>query len=190
MIGRKLFKLYNPKYFGNVYPYPCHHYYDRQCQVDIDNPDLERFPKFKDAKCVQGIVHPGDVLYLPPYWFHYVASLDTTVSVNFWYVMRNDTKAEDIQFPLRKQTQIMAFRRNIEKFIADTMGANNVGSFLNDMYEGRFGPHLYQTNFLQLPSSHQQNNNGNQNSTNTNTGNLLVSNGSSDISARASTNTN
>lgn len=30
--GRKLFKLYSPKYFPNVYPYPVHHFHDRQCQ--------------------------------------------------------------------------------------------------------------------------------------------------------------
>lgn len=30
------------------------------------------------------VLNPGDVLYLPPLWFHYVEALDTSVSVNVW----------------------------------------------------------------------------------------------------------
>jgi hypoxia-inducible factor 1-alpha inhibitor (HIF hydroxylase) len=153
--GRKLFKLYSPKYFPNVYPYPVHHFHDRQCQIDIENPDYNRFPKFRQAKCVQGIVHPGDVLYLPPYWFHYVKSLDVTISVNFWYVMKDD-KIEDVSFPLKKQTHIMAFRRNIEKFIAQTMGPANVGTFLEEMFTGRFNPDLWSQGQKQQPKKEEK----------------------------------
>ena len=38
-------------------------------KVDFDNPDYARFPKFKEVKGFQAIVGPGDVLYLPMYWW-------------------------------------------------------------------------------------------------------------------------
>lgn len=37
-------------------------------QVDFDNPDYKRFPKFKDVRGFETVVGPGDVLYLPMYW--------------------------------------------------------------------------------------------------------------------------
>lgn len=37
-------------------------------QVDFDNPDFEKFPKFRNATGFETIVGPGDVLYIPIYW--------------------------------------------------------------------------------------------------------------------------
>ena len=37
-------------------------------QVNFDDPDFERFPKFRDAKAVEAVVGPGDVIYIPMYW--------------------------------------------------------------------------------------------------------------------------
>lgn len=33
---------------------------------------------------------PGDVLYIPPYWFHEVTSLDSSISVNVWTTSREE----------------------------------------------------------------------------------------------------
>lgn len=38
-------------------------------QVDFNNPDYSRFPKFCSAKANEAIVGPGDVLYIPTYWY-------------------------------------------------------------------------------------------------------------------------
>lgn len=57
-------------------------------QVDFDRPDYTRFPKLADARGQEAVVGPGDVLYIPIYWWHHVESLmrgGYTVSVNFWY---------------------------------------------------------------------------------------------------------
>lgn len=48
-------------------------------QVDIFNPDLKRFPRFKDAQAYECIVGPGDVLYIPIYWLVPVCSLGAPV---------------------------------------------------------------------------------------------------------------
>lgn len=42
--------------------------------MNFDNPDFEKFPKFLDLEGVEAVVGPGDVLYIPIYWWHYVES--------------------------------------------------------------------------------------------------------------------
>ena len=38
-------------------------------QVDFENPDFEKFPKFKQAHGLEAVLAPGDVLFLPMYWY-------------------------------------------------------------------------------------------------------------------------
>lgn len=45
----------------------------------------ERFPGFKEAEYVEGVLGPGECLYLPPGWWHYVRSLSPSFSVSFWF---------------------------------------------------------------------------------------------------------
>ncbi|KAJ9631833.1 hypothetical protein H2203_000233 [Taxawa tesnikishii (nom. ined.)] len=44
-----------------------------------------RFPLFRKAKFVEGILHSGDCLYIPAGWWHYMESLQTSFSVSFWW---------------------------------------------------------------------------------------------------------
>ena len=43
---------------------------------------LPRFSSSHKAQAAEVIIGPGDVLYLPSYWFHYIVSLDRTVQCN------------------------------------------------------------------------------------------------------------
>jgi lysine-specific demethylase 8 len=45
----------------------------------------ERFPEFRDAEYVEGVLGPGDLLYIPVGWWHYVTSLTPSFSVSFWF---------------------------------------------------------------------------------------------------------
>jgi hypothetical protein len=72
-------------------------YPDTSCwdpkDVDSDAAVLEerrrdfedQFPKFKDAKYIEGILGPGDCLYIPVGWWHYIRSLTVSFSVSFWF---------------------------------------------------------------------------------------------------------
>mmetsp|Transcript_12497 Transcript_12497/g.45571 ORF Transcript_12497/g.45571 Transcript_12497/m.45571 type:complete len:510 (+) Transcript_12497:400-1929(+) len=54
--------------------------------VDIDNVDLARFPLFRNAvTCTETILGPGDMLYIPARYWHHVASLSTSISLNFLF---------------------------------------------------------------------------------------------------------
>ncbi|KAG2463016.1 HIF1N inhibitor, partial [Polypterus senegalus] len=86
--GYKRCILFPPDQFDRLYPFPVHHPCDRQSQVDFENPDYEKYPNFKNVIGYEAVVGPGDVLYIPMYWWHHIESLlngGTTITVNFWY---------------------------------------------------------------------------------------------------------
>jgi hypothetical protein len=45
----------------------------------------EQYPSFKDAKCIEGVLGPGECLYIPVGWWHHVESLSTSFSMSFWW---------------------------------------------------------------------------------------------------------
>jgi lysine-specific demethylase 8 len=54
-------------------------------QVDLDNPDLSRFPLFASAEYSECVLRAGEMLYIPYKWWHYVRSLEVSFSVSFWF---------------------------------------------------------------------------------------------------------
>ncbi len=51
-------------------------------QMDVDNFDEVRFPLFKKATEYRVVIHPGEMLFIPRGWWHYVRSLDKSISVS------------------------------------------------------------------------------------------------------------
>jgi hypothetical protein len=45
----------------------------------------DAFPGFKEARYIEGILAPGECLYLPVGWWHYIRSLTPSFSVSFWF---------------------------------------------------------------------------------------------------------
>eukprot|EP01100_Stratorugosa_tubuloviscum_P010122 TRINITY_DN430_c0_g1_i1.p1 TRINITY_DN430_c0_g1~~TRINITY_DN430_c0_g1_i1.p1 ORF type:complete len:483 (+),score=204.91 TRINITY_DN430_c0_g1_i1:901-2349(+) len=136
--GIKRFNLLCPDQFPCMYPYPYHHPGDRQCQVDFYQPDTIKFPKFIEAKSVTAELRPGDVLYLPPYWWHHVESCTETLGINFWFEMK-PSSAADLVLPLSIQ-QMVAVRRNVEKFVGTLVPSPQLGNFFEELARSRYTP--------------------------------------------------
>ncbi|GJQ79024.1 hypothetical protein Trydic_g185 [Trypoxylus dichotomus] len=82
--GTKLVTLFSPEDSKFLYP----HTDQMLCNTSQVNPnkaDLDRFPEFRKAKMMKCLLEPGDVLYMPPKWWHYVVALEKSFSVNFWW---------------------------------------------------------------------------------------------------------
>jgi hypothetical protein len=51
--------------------------------VDPENIDTVRFPEFTSATVLDVVVKPGDLLFLPVGWWHWVKALDISISATF-----------------------------------------------------------------------------------------------------------
>ncbi|KAJ1911478.1 hypothetical protein IWQ60_010114 [Tieghemiomyces parasiticus] len=86
VVGYKYIRLYSPDETSNLYPFPSgESLMTNTSEVDVEQPDLNRYPRFRKARYVECILGPGQLLYIPPYWWHYVRSLTTSFSISFWF---------------------------------------------------------------------------------------------------------
>ncbi|XP_064629120.1 lysine-specific demethylase 8-like [Lineus longissimus] len=56
-----------------------------QSQINVEEPDLEKFPEFKNATCHHCVLSPGEMLFIPAFWWHQVTSLDVCISINMFF---------------------------------------------------------------------------------------------------------
>lgn len=60
--------------------------------VDPDEPNLDLYPEYANAKAYKLRLNTGDVLYLPSLWYHHLKQSHGCIAVNFWYDMEFDVK--------------------------------------------------------------------------------------------------
>ncbi|KAK6983765.1 lysine-specific demethylase 8 [Biomphalaria glabrata] len=84
VMGEKHVRLYSDEHTDSMYPHQSHLLHNTS-QIDLDHPDLDQFPKFSNLPCLECTLRPGDMLYIPPYHWHYVKSLSVSFSVSFWW---------------------------------------------------------------------------------------------------------
>ncbi|XP_067843909.1 tRNA wybutosine-synthesizing protein 5 isoform X2 [Heptranchias perlo] len=78
--GRKRVVLFSPQDAPYLYLTG-----DKSEVLDIDTPDLGKYPQFAKAQCYECQLDPGDVLYIPALWFHNTVAKEFGVGVNvFW----------------------------------------------------------------------------------------------------------
>jgi len=85
--GKKRFTLFAPADAPWLYPdeAAAHSGQKRASRVDITQPDEEQFPLFRRATAIRVELGAGDMLYIPPGWWHAVKSLDVEISLtNYW----------------------------------------------------------------------------------------------------------
>lgn len=104
VVGYKYVRLYAPDQTENLYPCGTDGKginMENTSQVDVchvrtkslgGTTDLDaireikrRYPLFANATYQEAILAPGECLYIPLGWWHYVESLSTSFSVSFWW---------------------------------------------------------------------------------------------------------
>mmetsp|Transcript_25402 Transcript_25402/g.30112 ORF Transcript_25402/g.30112 Transcript_25402/m.30112 type:complete len:452 (-) Transcript_25402:102-1457(-) len=108
--GRRRYILAHPNQCKNMYLFPMGHpsgrhsgdacNFDPACKdsansVDWSNPDLEKYPKFKDLQVNEVLLSAGDFMYLPTHWFHYIISVGLNYQCNT-RSGRDDTYVKDV----------------------------------------------------------------------------------------------
>ncbi|KAG8000928.1 HSPB1-associated protein 1-like protein, partial [Nibea albiflora] len=126
--GRKRWHLFPPEDTVNLYPTRIP--YEESSvfsQVDVLHPDLRRFPAFQGARAHVVTLQPGQVLYVPRHWWHYVESVDPiTVSVNSWI----ELEVDDMARVSEAVTKAVVFA------LKSTVSDDNSDDWLNPTEEG------------------------------------------------------
>lgn len=85
VFGEKRWRLFSPDQAELLYPTtgvddgPS----AQTCQVDVEAPDLERYPLFSQAKPIDLIVKAGEILFVPSGWFHHVNTLELCLNIAY-----------------------------------------------------------------------------------------------------------
>jgi hypothetical protein len=88
--GRRRFTLFPPEQVANLYIGPLD-FAPTGAAISLarlDRPDDPRFPRLRDALAAAQVaeLEPGDAIYIPPLWWHHVASLARlNALVNYWW---------------------------------------------------------------------------------------------------------
>ncbi|GJJ69726.1 hypothetical protein EMPS_02074 [Entomortierella parvispora] len=102
VVGRKYVRLYSPKDTPKLYSFATSNGIEsgdeatdkdsgvntmlgNTSQVEVEQPDLTKFPLFASAEYVEAVLEAGELLYIPLQWWHYIRSLSTSFSVSFWF---------------------------------------------------------------------------------------------------------
>ncbi|CAN9505536.1 unnamed protein product [Ophioblennius macclurei] len=84
VVGSKYIRLYSPEDSDKLYPHQSQLLHNTS-QVEVENPDAQRFPQFAKAPYLECVLQPGDVLFIPVQHWHYVRALELSFSVSFWW---------------------------------------------------------------------------------------------------------
>ena len=84
--------------------------------VNAENPDYEKFPKFRDASIAEVVLAPGELLFLPVGWWHDVKALDQSMTISFnnfvfpnqykWANPKRDQSVQTSQQPAMAKTTV------------------------------------------------------------------------------------
>jgi hypothetical protein len=54
--------------------------------VDVEDPDLKKYPNYRDCTHYRTILHPGEMIHIPRNWAHAVKSLDVSFSLSSFFI--------------------------------------------------------------------------------------------------------
>jgi hypothetical protein len=78
IVGRKRWRFISPLETPKLY-----NHNGVFSPIDVERPDLARYPLFAQARVLEVIVEPGETVFLPLAWWHQVTSLDVSLSFSY-----------------------------------------------------------------------------------------------------------
>jgi len=79
IFGRKRVVLFPPEYTDLLYRLP----FNTHSNIDVNNPDFEKYPGLKYVKGYEFILEPGDAVYMPAGYWHYITYLNGGMGVSY-----------------------------------------------------------------------------------------------------------
>jgi hypothetical protein len=78
IVGRKRWRFISPLDTPKVY-----NHFEVYSPIDLDRPDPQRYPLFREVNVLEVVVEPGETVFLPLGWWHQVTSLDVSLSFSY-----------------------------------------------------------------------------------------------------------
>jgi hypothetical protein len=133
--GRKRAIIGEPGQLDALYRYPNEHPLAGSSQVNLTSPDLYRYPNFKNARLREVVVGPGDILYLPAWWWHqFEQPFDDTAALNFWSKDRKNAPLSNMR-DMRIREHALADQ--LERSVVQIFG-NEAGMILSTLANKNF----------------------------------------------------
>jgi len=142
--GSKRFTLFPPDAWDELELFPKYHQYHRNVHANIDSSPPPK-PIHKTSR-MDVLMSPGDVLYLPPLWFHQVQALSSnSISVNVWSAsrwIRDVMKVWNQDVPLDFKTEnvndLVTKIASYVKNIATDVLSNDSTTFFETVWRKRY----------------------------------------------------
>jgi lysine-specific demethylase 8 len=125
--GRKQFILMPPSAYKSLY---VHLFSESPLDPREISPE---YPRFVGADLWEGIVEPGDMIFVPQFWWHFVISIGICINVNSWVkATTGSVKEVTSQMPLAPRYFYRAYRQDLTKRLIDknVRTAHRVATFL------------------------------------------------------------
>jgi Cupin-like domain len=76
-------QIYGRKRVKLISPFDVNHLYNEQCftSVDLEKIDYEKFPLMRQVYVLDVVLRPGEFLFIPIGWWHWVKALDVSISL-------------------------------------------------------------------------------------------------------------
>jgi ribosomal protein L16 Arg81 hydroxylase len=108
IFGRKQFILMPPSSYKSLYV----HLFS-ESPLDPRQVSRDEFPRFAGVDLSEAVVEPGDVIFIPQFWWHFVASLGICINVNSWVkATTGAVKEVTAQMPLAPRYFYRVYRQD------------------------------------------------------------------------------
>ncbi len=76
--GRKRVVLFPPEQSKNIYQHP----FTVASYIDVNQPDYQRYPALRQVQGYEAMLHPGETLFMPSGYWHYIEYTDGGYSIS------------------------------------------------------------------------------------------------------------
>ncbi|TFI53958.1 cupin-like domain-containing protein [Mastigocladus laminosus UU774] len=123
--GRKRILLFPPSDYLSFYPALDNSLsVIENSKVNPDFLDLELFPKFPWQEKIEVVLQPGEIIYIPPFWWHYITAVDENISLLFFYPLeigdvfrRKKLLRTILNIAPHYLYNVISYRRNLMNFV-------------------------------------------------------------------------